>query len=521
MTKGRGGRASLTGTDDRIALGVFAACLLVALAALATFGADAALPSLFLGAGLALLGAVAASRAPPPPVFWAGAALTLWLGAQAAWTGRLTLAAPELGALAGAAGAFAAGHLAGGETRRARRALMLLSWFLLLVLIAAFVLHASDPDAVLGRPKPYHQGRLTGPFLSANTMATFAAIALVIGLGGGLRAGRGAGGALRFAEAAGRRGLGFLLLTLFAAACLLLTGSRAGLAAGLAGAVVIAAWQGVGQAGSARAGDEARGLAARLPLIIGLAAALAAILATSSGVLTDRLAGVGTDTNGRLVLWQASLAAWREAPLFGHGLGSFTRALAAQVTPTAAPLLSLQGAAHSLPLQWLVQTGLVGTLGGAGVLLLLARCLHLGLRRRRRGRLLVRLGAVALGVALLHGLADYALEVPAVLWLLALLTGLAAGAAGGRTQGTARRTSARGDRRHERAAQPSSAAARASFSHTPRSTPGVVAQAAAATASTREPAHQAIRASHAVFAAPRTPIWVRTAAASGSGSAGQ
>ena len=435
--KGAGGGAR-GGSDDWVALLLFALALVVLLGGLGAFGADAALPSLFGGAGLALLGALAALRVPPPSVFWAGGALILWLGGRAVWSGQVALAAPELGALVGAAGAFAAGHLAGGETDRARRALALLTWFLLAVCIGAFVLHAGDPDAVLGRVKPYHQGRLTGPFLSANTMATFAAIGLVVGLGGTLRAARGAGGALRLIEAAGRRGLGFLLLALFAAACLLLTGSRAGLAAGLFGAAVISVWQG-------RAGRRGAALPARTPLLAGLAAAVLLVLASSSGVLTDRLAGVGTDGNGRLILWRAAFAAWRDAPLLGHGLGSFTRALAQQVTPETAPLLSLQGAAHSLPLQWLVQTGLVGTVGGGGVLVLIARRLRSGLRRRRRGRLPLRLATVALGVALLHGLADYALEVPAVLWLLALLTGLASGAADGRTEKADRRAALRDD----------------------------------------------------------------------------
>ena len=426
MADGRagGGRRGRERAADGRALALLVLALAPLSGALLTYGGDTPLPSLLGGAALAGLGAVAAWRGGVPPVFWSGAALVAALGGLSAARGGLALAAPELGALAGAGGAFVVAASTGATTPTARRAAQILTWWLLAVLALAFVAHAADPDAVLGRPKPYHQGRLTGPFLSANTMATLSALALCLGIGGAVRAGAGAGGVLRWLDALGRRGLGAVLLALFALACLLLTGSRAGLAAGLVGAGWIALWQG-------RAAGRSFG--GRLPTLLLLAAPVLLLVAVSGGVLGDRVLGVGTDGNGRLVLWRACLAAFAEAPLLGHGLGSFPRALAAQVTPETAPVLAVQNAAHSLPLQWLVQTGLLGTLGGLAVLVHLGLALRRGLRRRR-GRAALRVGVVALGVVFLHGLADYALEVPALLWTLSLIVGLAAGTAG-RTAG--------------------------------------------------------------------------------------
>lgn len=392
-------------------------------------GADAALPSYAGGLAMSLAALVAGGRAPLPLAFWLGAGTTAWLLGRAALTGGLWLAGPELAAMAGIAGAFAVGVQAGAETQRARRAASLLTATLAGLAVLAFAAHVASPDAVLGRPKPYHQGRLTGTFLSANTAATVCGLGLALGLAGLARAVRGAGGVLRGLEAAGRRGLAPGVLTLFSATCLLLTGSRAGLLAGAFGALVVLAPR------------RARGV--RLPALLGAVAACALLLAASGGVLGDRLADVGAGASGRGALWSASLEAWREAPWLGHGLGSFPRALAPHVTAWTAPVLSVQGAAHDLPLQWLVQAGVVGTSMGAATLAALGRTLASGLARRRRGRWILRAGLGGLAVFGLHGLVDYALEVPAASWWLALLTGLAAGVAGGGTPAGERRAAPR------------------------------------------------------------------------------
>ena len=420
---GRGERRPVEGGHPLVFL---IATLGVVTAALLARGGDTPVVSLLGGGALAGAGAIAARSAPVPPVFWSGAALATALGAVAAFRGGLGLAAGELGALAGAGGAFVIAAAAAARTADARTALRVLTWWFVLVLGAAFVAHAADPTTVLGRPKPYHAERLTGPFLSANTMATFCAIALCVGMGGAARAVSGTGGALRGLEALGRHGLGTGLLVLFALPCLLLTGSRAGVAAGLAGAGAIALWQARGRGRAP--GRAAGGRASALVLLAAIGIVLAA---ASADVLGDRVLGDGADPNGRLILWRASLAAWAEAPLFGHGLGAYPRALATQVTVDTAAALSVQNAAHALPLQWLVQTGLLGTISGFAVLAHVAWTIRSGLVRRRRARSVLRVGSVALLVALLHGLVDYALEVPAVLWTLSILVGLAVGAAGG------------------------------------------------------------------------------------------
>lgn len=406
--------------------GAFALAAAVAAGGILALGADGALASYAGGAALCACALLAGGRARMPSAFWLGLGTLGWLTVRtmgAETVGAETVGAnwwvagPELAAMAGVAGAFAVGVQCGAEPERARRGALVLTILLAALAVLAFAGHVVSPDAVLGRPKPYHAGRLTGTFLSANTAATVCAAGLALGLAGLARAARGAGGVLRALEAVGRRGLAPGTLTVFAGACLLLTGSRGGILAGLCGAAVVLAPPG-----------GLRGV--RLPALAGAGAVVVLAFAASGSVLGDRVADLGAGTSGRGALWSASLDAWREAPVFGHGLGTFARALAPHVTAETAPVLATQGAAHDFVLQWLVQTGLVGTAMGAATLTALGVALARGLRRRR-GRWIVRAGLGALVVFVLHGLVDYAFEVPAATWALAMLCGLGCGVAGG------------------------------------------------------------------------------------------
>ena len=93
------------GSLDRQTIAFAAAVLTAALGTLA-LGADAALPSLVGGAAFCALALLSGQAAPLPAAFWLGAATALWLAVRAVVTDGLGLAAPELGSMAGIAGAF-------------------------------------------------------------------------------------------------------------------------------------------------------------------------------------------------------------------------------------------------------------------------------------------------------------------------------------------------------------------------------------------------------------------------------
>jgi O-antigen ligase len=75
------------------------------------------------------------------------------------------------------------------------------------------------------------------------------------------------------------------------------------------------------------------------------------------------VAGDGQDANmvtgGRLALWHATLARWRDAPLFGWGSGSTFWEVYVGWTHTQP---------HNVVLQFLISWGLVGAVGGLWLL---------------------------------------------------------------------------------------------------------------------------------------------------------
>jgi hypothetical protein len=120
---------------------------------------------------------------------------------------------------------------------------------------------------------------------------------------------------------------------------------------------------------------------------------------------------VSTNSGNRWVWWKEAAGAWSDAPLVGHGAGSFALL---HKRYRAQPLPVTQ--AHSVPLEALAETGIVGLLLlGGGVLALLAAALA-RLRATPAGPerdLGVALVAAAIAWAV-HGLYDWDWNIPAV-----------------------------------------------------------------------------------------------------------
>jgi len=131
----------------------------------------------------------------------------------------------------------------------------------------------------------------------------------------------------------------------------------------------------------------------------------------------------------RTTLWRLSLAAWKQFPLVGSGLGTFREAFR-RIQPREFDYLV--EFAHSDPLQLLVTGGLLGFLLGAaafaGLLVALLRRWSAERHREESAWLLAGIGAL-LSLAL-HGLAEFNLSIPAIPATLACITGLAWAAGG-------------------------------------------------------------------------------------------
>jgi O-antigen ligase len=320
--------------------------------------------------------------------------------------------------VAAAAGVLVAGAVA-GRRRSGRR---LLAGVLLLG--AAFqVLYGaqrwfSRATEIWGVAVPGDATRLRGTYVNPNHLATYLLMALAAAFALAWWAGRRARWEDRPEVKLALVGPPVLLwLGLFVA--LAFTGSRAGLAAGLAVAALQAFLL-------ARASRSWRPAAAGAAL---LGAGVAAILATGLREGLGRWVGAiatGTGFSPRLAAYEATLELWRRFPVLGTGLGTFRDGFPL-VQPK--PLEGTFWHAESDLLELLATAGLAGVaVAAVGLVAVARRLLALLLsaeRSEERAAALAALGALA-GVGL-HELVDFGLTMPANAFTLAIVVGAALG----------------------------------------------------------------------------------------------
>ena len=402
-----------------------------------TLGADQPAASLMFSALLlALCAAVLAapgSRLTGLGALWLAGALALFLvGLVRGWA---STGAGEYASLTAGAGIFIAAQTAGRQPERARAL-----WMLILALgaglgLAAFIDFFIDPDTVFGHRRTFGFNRLSAPFLSANTAASFYGMIALMALADLLRALRKEG---RIDARIQRLALPVSAL-LVCASCLLLSGSRAGVSLFMVAALLLLGWDRAA-AWRRRLGEDpeatklqpsaSRGWRRLVGPGLLIAAALL-VFGVSGGLYIDRIEhrGLMVDNDARSVMFARYLDGVWLAPLFGAGLGGFEFINDFLATGDHGRVLISQNAAHNVIFQWLLQTGILGASAALGVLLLTLSRLRQGLTRRRRQRLLLRTILVIAVFVFAHGMVDYALEIPALFWLFAILLGLGVGIA--------------------------------------------------------------------------------------------
>ena len=146
---------------------------------------------------------------------------------------------------------------------------------------------------------------------------------------------------------------------------------------------------------------------------------------TSKDEVSDPSRLVSSNSGNRWVWWEEAAGAWSDKPLHGWGAGSFAvthkiyREVELGVTQP-----------HNMPLQFLAETGIVGTLLVSGALGFLLFCALDRLRAMPRGRER-DLGAALLAAAaawLVHGLVDWDWDIPGVTIPALLFLGVLAAA---------------------------------------------------------------------------------------------
>lgn len=392
---------------------------LIWLAAFAALGADGEMASYLFGAPLLLIGAWAAFR---DRELGAGAlgllALFVLFVCMAALQGRWSSGAPEFVALGACVGVFLSARAFARRQPNPSRILTLLLWLFLLAAIISFLDHVWSPDRIFVFERPFHLGRLSSPFLSANTAASFFGIGVILTIGRIIRVST---------RHTGEKKLRHLILPivtlLLCLTCLVLTASRAGiLLTGCASAALLC-WELVHR--FRRGERQSIWVLTVASLGLAIAAGYIGLISgeTFGGRLGDGVSGIETRTE----LWSAYAGAIRDQLWFGAGPGGFEYVNAVSADARNASTLVFQRAAHNVLLQWLVQTGLVGLAGLTCFWIGVSRRISGGLRRAGQSRWAIRT-LVCVGIFVFaHSLVDYGLEIPAIAWLVAWLTGLASG----------------------------------------------------------------------------------------------
>ncbi len=272
---------------------------------------------------------------------------------------------------------------------------------------------SSGAESVLWLPKTAYQGYLTGTFINKNSFATLAALGVITSLALVM---------LRVGEISSRLTLtqrfkAFWLLVLVpgwpwllvAGICfmaLVLTGSRAGLAAGAVGVLVLLG----SLAGTRRA--------ARWPLalILGALSLLFLIVLAAVGQSVGvRMTRLQSDGELRDMIYNLTHRLITENWITGTGFGSFQQAFSTMRDDTMLRRLpALIEYAHNTYLELATELGLPGIiLLTSATFALLATLLH-GAITRRRAVIWPTLGLATVVVAGGHALADFSLSVPAV-----------------------------------------------------------------------------------------------------------
>jgi len=278
------------------------------------------------------------------------------------------------------------------------------------------------PGTMLWFDKRYYLDSVTSTFVNRNTYATYAGIGLMtaLALAANLFLDRGASRGANFARklaqfVASLVGAGGLALAslFFLGAALILTGSRGGFFATLAGVLtflLLAAVRGRKNAVAAGFGGLAVGLA------------IAAAFFNFGDLLADRLSSQGLASDDRLAVYGLTWSSIADAPLFGFGDGTFQRAFYMYRDASISPF-GVWDKAHNSYLELLQGLGVpVATVLLLSLAWAFSRCVHAAVTRRRSAAAPLAASAATVVVGL-HAFVDFSLQIEAVALTFAALLG--------------------------------------------------------------------------------------------------
>jgi len=265
-----------------------------------------------------------------------------------------------------------------------------------------------------------YPGSLTSTFVGRNSAATYLAIGLVSAcamLGESVNPAVGSGSRSAsslepFLAVFSGSGIYLVAIAVILSA-LLNTGSRAGVAAGLAGALCVAII-------SVRPLTPGRWV--RLAVLMFSVAMLAVVAMASSTFLFERFATADVAEEARFNVYRDTIRLIAERPFLGHGAGTFS-----DVYPlfqsASVPAFSVWNRAHNTYLQLAAELGLPMTAALYAVAAVALYQTARGLAHRDEPAPLSVAAVGAFIVVGLHSLADFSLQIQAVGILFAVIAG--------------------------------------------------------------------------------------------------
>jgi O-antigen ligase len=313
----------------------------------------------------------------------------------------------------------------GREPRRAMRILLFIGIIGALYSAYGTISFIANPDSLLWFPKTAYRESVTSTFVNRNNFATYAGVTLVtcIGVAASLlnREVESAGGRARArisaaAAVLAERG-GYLLVCIFVISiALIMTGSRAGITATIAGIAVLAL-----------VSSNRRSITSAAGIVLGLAAlAVISAVVGFGDLFVERLSGMNPLQDARVNAYKLVIQSILDAPIRGFGYGSF-----ADVFPLyrdgSLGINKIWDKAHNTYLEVAQGLGIpIAVLLFASVGLLVGRCFK-GSWERRRHSTACFIATAASAIVLLHALLDFSLQIQAVTltWCAILGSGVA------------------------------------------------------------------------------------------------
>lgn len=146
------------------------------------------------------------------------------------------------------------------------------------------------------------------------------------------------------------------------------------------------------------------------------------MLGIAGGAMLRKVSLLGdTAQFNRTAIWRTSLTAAQASPWLGWGLGTYPEIYAAY-QPDRIRLTNDK--AHSTPLELYVETGVLGTVPGLLMVLIPSGVCLVGAWRRRRQRYLMVAAVAVPGIAMLHSIVDFSLQIPAIAFVAAAFLGM-------------------------------------------------------------------------------------------------